>query len=105
MNSSLTVSAGSPLIGTARVPGDKSISHRAVMLGGLAIGTTQIEGLLEGEDVLATAAAFRQLGADVTRHQDGAWTVTALAWADCGNQKIFWIWAIPARRRACYWVS
>jgi 3-phosphoshikimate 1-carboxyvinyltransferase len=78
MNSSLTVSAGSPLIGTARVPGDKSISHRAVMLGGLAIGTTQIEGLLEGEDVLATAAAFRQLGADVTRHQDGAWTVTGV---------------------------
>ena len=78
MSSSLTVSAGSPLIGTARVPGDKSISHRAVMLGGLAIGTTQIEGLLEGEDVLATAAAFRQLGADVTRHQDGAWTVTGV---------------------------
>lgn len=78
MNSSLTVSAGSPLIGTARVSGDKSISHRAVMLGGLAIGTTQIEGLLEGEDVLATAAAFRQLGADVTRHQDGAWTVTGV---------------------------
>lgn len=78
MNSSLTVSAGSPLIGTARVPGDKSISHRAVMLGGLAVGTTQIEGLLEGEDVLATAAAFRQLGADVTRHQDGAWTVTGV---------------------------
>jgi 3-phosphoshikimate 1-carboxyvinyltransferase len=48
------------------------------MLGGLAIGTTQIEGLLEGEDVLATAAAFRQLGADVTRHQDGAWTVTGV---------------------------
>ena len=48
------------------------------MLGGLAVGTTQIEGLLEGEDVLATAAAFRQLGADVTRHQDGAWTVTGV---------------------------
>ncbi|MAO89962.1 MAG: 3-phosphoshikimate 1-carboxyvinyltransferase [Rhodospirillales bacterium] len=78
MSSSLTVSAGSSLIGTVRVPGDKSISHRAVMLGGLAVGTTQIEGLLEGEDVLATAAAFRQLGADVTRHQDGAWTVTGV---------------------------
>ncbi|MDF1749482.1 MAG: 3-phosphoshikimate 1-carboxyvinyltransferase [Alphaproteobacteria bacterium] len=81
MSSSLTVSAGSPLIGTARVPGDKSISHRAVMLGGLAVGTTQIEGLLEGEDVLATAAAFRQLGAEVTRHQDGTWTVTGVGLA------------------------
>ena len=52
-----------PLSGTHRVPGDKSISHRALMFGALAVGTTEITGLLEGEDVLRTAAAMRALGA------------------------------------------
>ena len=52
-----------PLAGTIRVPGDKSISHRALMLGALAVGRTEITGLLEGEDVLATAAALNALGA------------------------------------------
>jgi len=63
------------LDGTARVPGDKSISHRALMLGALAVGETRIEGLLEGEDVLATAAAMRVLGARVGRDDDGTWRV------------------------------
>ena len=58
-----------------RVPGDKSISHRALMLGSLAIGETLISGLLEGEDVLATAAAMRALGAEVIRGADGLWRV------------------------------
>jgi 3-phosphoshikimate 1-carboxyvinyltransferase len=62
------------LTGSARVPGDKSISHRALMLGALAIGETEIEGLLAGEDVMRTAAAMRALGAEVDR--DGAaWRV------------------------------
>src|ERR1700739_2390183 len=52
-----------PLAGKVRVPGDKSISHRALMLGALAVGRTEISGLLEGEDVLATAAAVNALGA------------------------------------------
>ncbi|MDB5689155.1 MAG: aroA [Sphingomonas bacterium] len=56
-----------PLRGTIRVPGDKSISHRALMLAALAIGESVIDGLLEGEDVLATAAAMRAMGADVVR--------------------------------------
>jgi 3-phosphoshikimate 1-carboxyvinyltransferase len=56
-----------PLSGAARVPGDKSISHRALMFGALAVGQTRITGLLEGEDVMRTAAAMRALGADVTR--------------------------------------
>lgn len=64
-----------PLKGTIRVPGDKSISHRALMFGSLAVGRSRIEGLLEGEDVLATAAAMRQLGAHVERLVDGAWQV------------------------------
>lgn len=58
------------LTGEARVPGDKSISHRALMIGALAVGETRIEGLLEGEDVLRTAAAMRALGAAVEREAD-----------------------------------
>ena len=64
-----------PLSGATTVPGDKSISHRALMLGALAVGRTEIRGLLEGEDVLATAAALRAMGADVTRQADGHWQV------------------------------
>jgi len=64
------------LAGTIAVPGDKSISHRALMFAGLAIGQTRIEGLLEGEDVMRTAAAMRQLGAEVTQDAPGAWRVT-----------------------------
>ncbi|MFZ1413520.1 MAG: 3-phosphoshikimate 1-carboxyvinyltransferase [Defluviicoccus sp.] len=59
------------LAGTARVPGDKSVSHRALMLGGLAVGETRISGLLEADDVLATAAAMRRFGVSVTRTADG----------------------------------
>ncbi len=54
-----------PLKGRIRVPGDKSISHRAVMLGALAVGETRVTGLLEGEDVMATAAALRAMGAKI----------------------------------------
>ncbi len=64
-----------PLSGTAHVPGDKSISHRALMLSALAIGESRIEGLLEGEDVLATAAAMRAMGADIRRDDAGIWQV------------------------------
>jgi len=60
------------------VPGDKSISHRALILGALAVGRTRIEGLLEGEDVLRTAAAVRALGAAAERGADGAWTVSGV---------------------------
>ena len=63
------------LSGVARVPGDKSISHRSLMLGTLAVGETVIEGLLEGEDVLRTAAAMRALGASAVRDADGTWRV------------------------------
>lgn len=76
--SSLSAIAPSRLSGIAAVPGDKSISHRAVMLGALAVGETRISGLLEGEDVLATAAAFRQLGATVERNDAGVWTVAGV---------------------------
>ncbi|HCJ43477.1 MAG TPA: 3-phosphoshikimate 1-carboxyvinyltransferase, partial [Erythrobacter sp.] len=63
-----------PLTGRIRVPGDKSISHRALMFGALAVGRSRISGLLEGEDVLATAAALRAMGARIDR--DGSdWVV------------------------------
>jgi len=64
-----------PLRGEIRAPGDKSISHRALMLGGLAVGETTIHGLLEGEDVLRTAAAMRAMGAEVSRDDAGTWRV------------------------------
>ncbi len=64
----------SPLTGEITVPGDKSISHRALMFGALAVGETRITGLLEGEDVLRTAAAMRALGAAIERQGD-AWLV------------------------------
>jgi 3-phosphoshikimate 1-carboxyvinyltransferase len=67
--------AAAPLAGVVRVSGDKSISHRALMLGALAIGRTEITGLLEGEDVLATAAALRAVGAGIGRDEDGRWLV------------------------------
>ncbi len=63
-----------PLTGRIRVPGDKSISHRALMFGALAVGRSRISGLLEGEDVLATAAALRAMGAQIERDGD-EWVV------------------------------
>jgi 3-phosphoshikimate 1-carboxyvinyltransferase len=66
---------GRPLAGRARVPGDKSISHRALILGALAVGSTRISGLLESEDVLNTAKAMQALGARVERTGDGQWRV------------------------------
>jgi 3-phosphoshikimate 1-carboxyvinyltransferase len=90
----MTARRAGPLSGTAHVPGDKSISHRALILGALAVGETRITGLLEGQDVLDTAAAMRAFGAEVTRHGDGAWSVHGVGTGgfaepenviDCGN--------------------
>ncbi|KQI72152.1 3-phosphoshikimate 1-carboxyvinyltransferase [Loktanella sp. 5RATIMAR09] len=83
-----------PLVGEAHVPGDKSISHRSLILGAMCIGETRITGLLEGEDVLDTAKAMQAFGATVTNHGDGAWTVSGVGVGgfaepdqviDCGN--------------------
>jgi 3-phosphoshikimate 1-carboxyvinyltransferase len=74
----LTLVAAGPLRGRVRVPGDKSISHRALMLAALAEGESRITGLLEGEDVLATAAALRAMGAEIAREGDGEWRVRGL---------------------------
>jgi 3-phosphoshikimate 1-carboxyvinyltransferase len=71
----LDVLPSGPLSGQVTVPGDKSISHRALMLSALAVGESRIEGLLEGEDVLATAAAMRAMGAQIERGEDGVWRV------------------------------
>ena len=72
---SCTASRSGPLGGRLRPPGDKSISHRAFILGLLSRGTTTVEGLLEGDDVLRTAEACRSLGATVTRQGPGSWSV------------------------------
>ena len=74
----LAISARGPLRGTVTVPGDKSISHRSLMFAGLAIGESRIEGLLEGEDVLATAAAMRAMGATIERDANGIWHVAGV---------------------------
>lgn len=83
-----------PLTGVAEVPGDKSISHRSLILGAMAVGETKIEGLLEGQDVLDTAAAMRAFGAEVTDHGGGRWSVHGVGVGgfaepdqviDCGN--------------------
>jgi 3-phosphoshikimate 1-carboxyvinyltransferase len=75
------------LRGSARVPGDKSISHRALILGALAVGETRITGLLEGEDVLNTAKAMQALGAKVERTGDFAWKVNGVGVAGFAEPK------------------
>jgi 3-phosphoshikimate 1-carboxyvinyltransferase len=71
----LSARRSGPLTGRVRVPGDKSISHRSLILGALTVGKTPITGLLEGEDVINTGKAMRALGARVERTGDGAWEV------------------------------
>lgn len=78
MTSPFISSKSPPLRGAVTVPGDKSISHRAIMFSALAVGESRIEGLLEGEDVLATAAAMRAMGADIVRDEDGVWRVNGV---------------------------
>ena len=76
--SPLFAAPGNPLQGRVRVPGDKSISHRSLILGLLAIGETTIEGLLEGDDVLRTAKACEALGARIERLGPGSWKVAGV---------------------------
>lgn len=90
----MTSHASRGLAGEAHVPGDKSVSHRALILGALSVGETRITGLLEGEDVLDTARAMRAFGAEVTRNDAGMWHVHGVGVGgfaepdrviDCGN--------------------
>jgi 3-phosphoshikimate 1-carboxyvinyltransferase len=66
------------MTGRIRVPGDKSISHRSIMLGALAVGRTLVTGLLEGEDVMSTAAAMRAMGATIDRLETGEWVIDGM---------------------------
>jgi 3-phosphoshikimate 1-carboxyvinyltransferase len=66
------------MTGRIRVPGDKSISHRSIMLGALAVGRTRVTGLLEGEDVMSTAAAMRAMGATIDRLETGEWVIDGM---------------------------
>lgn len=90
----MTSRASGPLTGVAQVPGDKSISHRSLILGAMSVGETRISGLLEGQDVLDTAKAMRAFGAEVTDHGGGEWSVHGVGVGgfaepeqviDCGN--------------------
>jgi len=90
----LTARKSPPLRGTAHVPGDKSISHRSLILGALTIGRTEVKGLLEGEDVLGTGRAMQAFGAHVERHGEGEWSIEGVGVGgfaepadvvDCGN--------------------
>ncbi|SDW70962.1 3-phosphoshikimate 1-carboxyvinyltransferase [Roseicitreum antarcticum] len=90
----MTARKSPPLRGVAEVPGDKSISHRALIFGAMAVGETRITGLLEGQDVLDTAAAMRAFGAEVVQHGPGDWSVFGVGVGgfaepdrviDCGN--------------------
>jgi 3-phosphoshikimate 1-carboxyvinyltransferase len=90
----MTSRKGGPLRGEAHVPGDKSISHRSLILGALAVGETKITGLLEGQDVLDTGRAMEAFGAQVINHGGGEWSVHGVGVGgfgepenviDCGN--------------------
>jgi 3-phosphoshikimate 1-carboxyvinyltransferase len=87
----LRASRSGPLTGIAAIPGDKSCSHRALILGALAAGETRISGLLEADDVAATARAVAAFGASAERVGDGEWLVRGAEWrspsepVDCGN--------------------
>jgi len=90
----MTAHNSGPLSGVAEVPGDKSISHRALIFGAMAVGETRITGLLEGQDVLDTAKAMQAFGAEVVQQGPGAWSVHGVGVGgfrepadviDCGN--------------------
>ena len=90
----MTAQRGGALKGESHVPGDKSISHRSLILGALSVGETRIEGLLEGEDVLDTGKAMQAFGAEVIQHGPGRWSVHGVGVGgfaepsqviDCGN--------------------
>ena len=90
----MTSSACGPLTGVAEVPGDKSISHRSLILGALSVGETTVSGLLEGQDVLDTGRAMQAFGAEVINHGNGDWSVHGVGVGgfaepdqviDCGN--------------------
>ena len=86
--SPLEARSSGPLTGKVRVPGDKSISHRALILGAMAVGETRISGLLEGEDVLNTAKAMRALGARVERTGEFAWSVRGVGVAGFAEPRV-----------------
>ncbi|WP_438967451.1 3-phosphoshikimate 1-carboxyvinyltransferase [Planktomarina temperata] len=90
----MTSHKSGPLRGQADVPGDKSISHRSLILGALSLGETRIQGLLEGDDVLDTGKAMQAFGAEVINHGGGSWSVHGVGVGgfaepdhviDCGN--------------------
>jgi len=97
----LTSSAISGLSGEMMIPGDKSISHRSLILGGMATGRTRVSGLLMGADVLSTLEAVRALGVNITRDTKDNIIVTGWEQAVLSRRKARWILAMPEQVFAC----
>ncbi len=95
---SFTVARRGPLVGRIRVPGDKSLSHRALLLGALADGTSDLRGLSDGDDVARTAAAVRALGAEI----DGDRITGGRAARAGGRRPVRSTWAIRERPCGCW---
>lgn len=92
---------GGRLSGRIRVPGDKSISHRSIMLGSLAEGTTEVEGFLEGEDALATLQAFRDMGVVIEGPHHGRVTIHGVGLHGLKPPPARSTWVTPVPRCAC----
>lgn len=101
----VTAHSGSPLNGHIKVPGDKSISHRSLMFGALALGKTTITGLLESEDVIGTANAMNAVGAKCVRQEDGTWTVDGVGLGACWSRKLQSTSEMQAQAYVWQWAS
>jgi len=95
------VEPGGTLTGTLEVPGDKSISHRAVMLGAIAEGETAVSGFLDGDDAMATLAALRALGVVIEGPEQGRLRIQGVGLSGLREASGRWIWAIRAPPCAC----
>lgn len=98
-NVKFKVQPGGTIKGRIRVPGDKSISHRSIMLGAIAEGTTTVTGFLEGADALATLQAFKDMGVQIEGPNDGNVTIKGVGLRGLKNQKSRWTWVTLVRQR------
>ena len=103
VNAEYRAGPGGAAAGELTVPGDKSVSHRALMLGGIARGVTDITGFLAGEDCLATLRALQALGVRIERPEDQHVIVHGVGPEGLRGSSAAWIWGMQVRRCACQW--